>query len=96
MLAARVVHQDAPHHLRRDAEEVRAVLPLDAPLADQLEVRLVDERRALQRVADRFSRQVPSRNRAQLLVDERHQLIERLLAAVLPGDQQPRDRFGRV
>ena len=27
-MLARMVDQDAPHHLRRDAEEVRAILPV--------------------------------------------------------------------
>ena len=43
-----------PHQLRGDAEEVRAVLPVGAcVLLDEPQVRLVDERRRLQRVARR-------------------------------------------
>ena len=47
---ARVVGQDAPHHLRGDAEEVCAVLPVDVALADQAQERFVDEVVSLERL----------------------------------------------
>src|SRR5262245_21546643 len=50
-LPARVVDQDPPHRLRRDAEELSAVLEADGALLQELQVRLVDERRRLERVA---------------------------------------------
>jgi hypothetical protein len=51
-----MVHQNAPHHLRGDAEELRPVLPAHSPLTDQPEVRLMDERGALERMAGRLAR----------------------------------------
>jgi hypothetical protein len=50
VLGARVVHENAPHHLRSHTEELRAVVPLGAALVDEPEIRLVDERRGLERV----------------------------------------------
>ena len=57
-MAARVVNEDAAHGLRRDPEEVRAVLPLDLALVDELEVRLVDEGRGLEGVVGALAPQV--------------------------------------
>ena len=42
-----VINQNAPHHPRGNAEEVGTVLPGDAVLSHQPQVRLVDERRGL-------------------------------------------------
>src|ERR1051325_8457367 len=43
--AARVIDEDAAHHLRGDAEEVRAVLPAHLRLIDHPDVSLAAERR---------------------------------------------------
>ena len=40
-----MIDEQPPHHVRRDGEEVRAVLPPHAALVDQLQVGLVHERR---------------------------------------------------
>ena len=77
--------------MRGDGEEVRAILPVDVPLADQFEVGLADERGGLQRADPPFARHVARRDQVQLLVDERHQTFERLLAPASPFLQQPRD-----
>jgi hypothetical protein len=45
-----VVDEDAPHHLGRHSEEVRAILPIGVSLIDESEVRLVDQGRRLQDV----------------------------------------------
>jgi hypothetical protein len=45
-----VIHQDASHHFGRDGEEMRAILPIRLSLADEPEVRFVDERGGLQGV----------------------------------------------
>src|ERR1044072_4884889 len=47
LVRARVVYEYAAHHLRGDAEEVRAVLPLHLRLVNEAHVRLVYERRGL-------------------------------------------------
>ena len=45
---ARVVHQEAAHHVRRDGKEVGAIVPLHAALIDEPQIRLVHERRRRQ------------------------------------------------
>ena len=51
LAAPRVVHEDAPHHLGRHGEELRAILPVGVSLVDQAEVRLVDQGGRLQEVS---------------------------------------------
>jgi hypothetical protein len=76
LLAARVIDEHAAHRLRRHAEEVRAALPrLAAVAADQPHPGLVHERRRLQRVSRRSPAHVGACERAQLVVDERQQLL---------------------
>ena len=76
-LSLRVIDQDAAHHLRRHAEEVRAVLPDDALLADEPQVGLVNERRRLQRVLDPFAAEVGRGPPPELVVDHLHQVVAR-------------------
>jgi hypothetical protein len=66
----RVVNQDAPHHDRRKTDELRTVVPVDLPLIDQPHVRLVHERRRLQRVALPLPAQVAGGQSSQLGVDD--------------------------
>ena len=63
---AREVDEDPPHDLRRDAEEVRAVLPADVFPVDQPQVGLVDERGGLQDVARPLAGHASRREAAQL------------------------------
>ena len=90
-VVAGVIHDDSPHQLRRDAEEMRAILPVNRPLPNELEIGLVDERRGLQRVIAPLARQVPRSQRVQFGVDKRDQPVERLRTAVLPLLKQARD-----
>ena len=54
-LAFRVIDEDAAHHLRRDSEKVRAILPDDALLPDEPQICLVDKRGWLKRVVFPFA-----------------------------------------
>jgi hypothetical protein len=56
-----VVDQDPTHHLRGHREEVIPVLPPRALLRNQPDVRLMDERRRLQRVSAAFSSEICTR-----------------------------------
>ncbi len=38
-----VIDQDATHQVRGNREKLRAVLPLDPPLIDELQIRLVNQ-----------------------------------------------------
>jgi hypothetical protein len=70
---------------------VGAVLPAHPPLVDELEERLVDQRRRLQRVALALAAEVPPGQQLQLAADERQQAVERRAVAIAPGDEQVRD-----
>ena len=63
LMLARVIDEDAAHHLGRDAEEVRPVLPVDTVLACEPDVRLVDQRGGLERVVGPFPPQIASARR---------------------------------
>jgi len=90
-LAPRVVDQDPPHHLRGDREEVPAVVPVDLALSEQLDVRLVHHGGRLHPVVSPFVRQLPGCEHPQLVVDNRHQPVERLAAPFLPFVQNARN-----
>jgi hypothetical protein len=83
-----VIYQDAPDHLRRHAEEVRAVLPPDMLLVNETQVRFVYQGGTLQGVVRPFAPQIPRGQPAQFSVNERCQPVERLLIAIAPADQQ--------
>ena len=79
---ARALDQDLPHRVRRDRAEVRAVLPALRAVLQQLQVRLVDERRRLQRLARALALEIVRGEPPQLGVDQRHQRLERGLVPV--------------
>src|SRR5205085_12565177 len=83
-MPAGVVHKDAPHRLRGDAEKMGAVLPADSPLIHQLQERFMDERRGLQGVVAPLAPEVAGGQPAQLGVNLRQQAVERVLAPVAP------------
>jgi hypothetical protein len=70
---------------------VRAILPVDLALIDQLQVRHVDEGRCLQRVLAPLAREVARRDDAQLVLDDRDQPVQCLALAVLSLPKQARD-----
>jgi hypothetical protein len=82
-----MVDQDSPHQLRRDAKELRAVLPADALLIDELEIGFVHETRGLQRVPWPLVKEVAGGDVAQLPIDNGKQILERVAVAVAPGDE---------
>src|SRR5262249_39956203 len=77
-----------PHHLRRDGKEVYPVLPANFLLTGQTQVRLVDERRRLQRVSGVLASKIMRSEPAQILIDQGHQCSERFFVTVTPGDKQ--------
>ena len=86
-----MIDEYASHQLRGDAEEVRAILPLHVSLVHQPNVSLVNQRRRLQRVTRLFASQVARSLSTEFVVDDRHQLVERLFVAALVADKQLRD-----
>jgi hypothetical protein len=93
-VAARVVNEDAAHQLRRNSEEVRAVVPAGMGLVDQLEVDLVDEGGGLERVRGVFTPHVALGEAAQLALDERDQAVERRRVAVAQSNEHVRHALG--
>jgi len=72
-----------------------AVLPLRKILGDQANISFVDESGALQGVAGTLSLQVVVSDAAQLVINERHQGVERLAVSTPPAAQQLRDLASR-
>jgi hypothetical protein len=87
---ARVVDKDAPHHVRRNRKEVRAVLPPDLPLVDELQIRFVDKGRGSERVVGALAAQVGARQPAQFVVDGVDQTTSCRLIARTPSHEQVR------
>jgi hypothetical protein len=90
-----VIYQDLAHQTRGGAEEIGAVLPIDLTLVYQSQKSLVNKSRRLERVAGPLTAQVAARQTAQLVVDERRQLIAGALISLIPGDQQSSDFIRR-
>jgi hypothetical protein len=83
---ASIVDQYAPHQLRRDRKEVRAVLPLHAARLNQLEIGFINQRSSLQRMAGPLTADVSVGQAPQFSVDQRDQSVERRLIPARPGD----------
>jgi hypothetical protein len=89
-LAAGVLDEDAAHGLGGGGEEMpAAVEPL--PVADQPEVRLVDQGRGLQGVVGGLACHPDGRQLPQLVVDEREELGGRVPVAGRGGVEEPGD-----
>src|SRR6185436_8891341 len=86
-----MVDEDTAHHLRRHAEELGAILPVDRVLIGEAQVGLVHERRRLQGVAAALAAQVGRGPASQVLVDDGDEAIRRLRLAGRPGGQESRD-----
>jgi hypothetical protein len=91
----RVVDEDLAHGAGGDAEEMRAVLPVDRAAADELEVGLVDEGRGLERVPRALVPEIGAGAAAQLVVHEREERVERTRVSGAPPPEELRDLSGR-
>ena len=96
LMGARTIDEDAPHHLGRHREELRAVLPDGAILIDQTKVDLVHERRRLQRLTRALAPKERRRSPSELIVHSRDQLIPRLEVALVPCLEKGGDIDGPV
>ena len=95
VMAASVIDQDPPHHLRGDTEKLRAVLPGDLVLTDQPDVRLVDQRGRLECVVATLVPQVGSGSPAKLAIYERQQVFARSRVSLTPRSEQIAHAAGR-
>lgn len=87
MFAARVLDQDPAHHARRDAEEMRAILPVHIRV-DQPQIGFMDQRRGLERMSLGLAPELSPRQPAQLRIDERNQPVVRPIVPEPPFAQQ--------
>ena len=91
-LAAGVLDQDAPHGLGRRGEEMAAAVPIArASRSDQPQVRLVDQGGGLERLPGLLLRQPLGGQLAQLVVDQRQELLGGLGVALLDRREDASD-----
>src|SRR5215471_4530950 len=94
-MATRVVDQNSPHHLRCHSEEMRSTLPVDSVLVNYAQVGFIDQRSCLECVALALAPQISAGDTMKLVVDQRHQPIQRQLIALPPVNQQLSYILGR-
>jgi len=83
-----MIDHDAPHQLRGRSDKVGAVLPATFGIVNQSQVRFVEERCRLQRVADAFLAHVMMCQAVQFRLHQRDQPSEGFLIATAPVAQQ--------
>jgi hypothetical protein len=88
---SREVHENAPHQSGGHRKKMGAVLPLHLLEIDQPQVRFVDKRCRLKRVARPLRRHLSPRQPSQLVVDDRKELLQCGLVAVFPFGEEARD-----
>jgi hypothetical protein len=71
-----VVHGDLPHGDGGDGQEVAAVVPVGARLIDQPEISLVDQPAGVERIVPGAPAQLDAGDPPQVLVEQRHQLVD--------------------
>ena len=86
----RVIHQNVPHHARRNREEVGPILPVSVR-PSQPQIRFVNQRRGPQRLFRAPRAQTATRNLPQLIVNNGNQMIERVLIAAAQFAEQHRN-----
>ena len=85
---AGLIDEEMPDDPRRHREEVGAAGPVAVAVGDQAQIRLVDERGRLQERAGRFAAHVVRGQAAQLVVDDREELVPRALVPRAPAPQE--------
>ena len=86
-----MIDQDPAHDLRRDAKEMRPILPVDLALVDEPDIHLMNKGRWLQGVVGPLVPKLARGNAAKLSIDEREQLVERSPVTATPIAEQRRD-----
>jgi len=89
-MAAGVIHQDPPHHLRGYAIEMGAILPRNG-LFHQPQVRFMNQSCGGKCVPRSFLLKIPAGDAAQLVVNQRHQGFKRRPIALAPFGEKLRN-----
>src|SRR5687767_1134745 len=88
LMRSREVHQNTAHQLCRNSKEVRPVLPTHRFPIDESEIGFVNKRCRLKRVIQTLTRHVVFGEPVEFLVDERRQLLQRLMISIAPCKKQ--------
>ena len=83
-----MIHQDLPHGRASDSNKMTTVLKRSVFSARQLDKCLVDQSRGLESVALILPVPRAPRDAMKLVIDERHQFVERVLVALAPSGKQ--------
>ena len=83
-----MLHQNAPHQLGRNREEMRAILPLHAFIVHQPHICFIDQGGGLQAVAGALALHVAARQAVELVINDGRHLLKRLLVSVTPCAKQ--------
>jgi hypothetical protein len=86
-----MIDQHLPHDARHQRQKVRTIRQLRLRTLKQLDERFIDECRRLQCVAGLLPAHERPRDSPQLVVDERHQFVERVLVSRADPLEQKRD-----
>ena len=81
------IHQDMPHQLSGDAEEMGAVPPPHSPQIDRPHIGFVDQFGGLEGMACALAAHVPFSQPAQFRVDQRGQFFQGCLVPIAPGQE---------
>ncbi len=68
-----MIHEDLPHHLRRECKEMNSALPVGRFTVHQAEVGFMDKSGCLQGMIAALSGKVPLRNPPQFVIDKRNE-----------------------
>jgi len=74
-MSPRMIHENLSHSLSGNGQETGPALPINACLADKLQVGFVNQRGRLKSMVLSFPMQVPRGKRSQFSVDVRKQLL---------------------
>src|SRR5215469_11066289 len=88
---ARHINKNPAHQSRAHREEMGAIVPVELPAVEQSEIGFIYECTGLKHVAGPFAGHVPAGNIAQMVVNKRCELLERLVVSRTPSLEQLRD-----
>jgi hypothetical protein len=91
VVTPRVVHQNAPHQLGRNGEEMGSILPLHSIVIHQAQVGFIHKGRGLEAMSGALLLHVAARQTVELVVNDGGQPVEGALVSVAPGAQERAD-----